>query len=76
MCVKVLLADDAEVMRRAIRMLLSGRDDIAVVGETSNFRETIQESGHHKRDLLPTTSVSVEFDCAMRRHASRFSDFL
>jgi len=44
MCVRVFLADDAEVMRKAIRRLLSDREDIAVVGEASNIRETIQKT--------------------------------
>jgi DNA-binding NarL/FixJ family response regulator len=52
MCVKVFLADDAEVIRRAIRMLLSGRDDIAVVGEASNFLETIQKTAELHPDLI------------------------
>ncbi len=37
MCVKVFLADDAAVMRKAIRSLLSDREDILVVGEASTF---------------------------------------
>ena len=52
MCVKVFLADDAEVIRKAIRMLLSGRDDIAVVGEASNFLETIQKTAELHPDLI------------------------
>jgi chemotaxis response regulator CheB len=52
MCVKVFLADDAEVIRRAIRMLLSGRGDIAVVGEASNFLETIQKTAELHPDLI------------------------
>ena len=41
MCVKVFLAHDAAVMRNAIRSLLSNREDMSVVGEASNFLETI-----------------------------------
>src|SRR5260370_20599829 len=52
MCVKVFLADDAEVMRKAIRRLLSDREDIAVVGEASNFRETIQKTTELHPDLI------------------------
>ena len=44
MCVRVFLADDAEVMRKAIRMLLSNRQDISVIGEASNLREAIQKT--------------------------------
>jgi DNA-binding NarL/FixJ family response regulator len=42
MCATVFLADDAEIMRRAIRNLLSTQGDIAVVGEASDFQETIR----------------------------------
>jgi DNA-binding NarL/FixJ family response regulator len=52
MCVNVFLADDAEVMRNAIRRLLSDRKDIAVVGEASNFRETVQKTAELHPDLI------------------------
>jgi DNA-binding NarL/FixJ family response regulator len=52
MCVKVFLADDAEVMRKAIRRLLSDREDISVVGEASNFRETIEKTSELHPDLI------------------------
>jgi DNA-binding NarL/FixJ family response regulator len=52
MCVRVFLADDAAVMRKAIRSLLSNRGDIAVVGEASDFRETIQKSSELQPDLI------------------------
>jgi len=48
----VFLADDAEVIRKAIRMLLSGRDDIAVVGEASSFLEAIQKTAELHPDLI------------------------
>jgi two-component system response regulator NreC len=52
MCVKVFLADDAAVMRKAIRSLLSNREDISVVGEASNFSETIQKTTELHPDLI------------------------
>ncbi len=52
MCVKVFLADDAEIMRKAIRTLLSAREDITVIGEASNFRETIQKTAELHPDLI------------------------
>jgi DNA-binding NarL/FixJ family response regulator len=52
MCVKVFLADDAAVMRKAIRSLLSNRQDISVVGEASNFLETIQKTAELYPDLI------------------------
>jgi DNA-binding NarL/FixJ family response regulator len=52
MCVNVFLADDADVMRKAIRRLLSDREDIAVVGEASNFCEMIQKTAELHPDLV------------------------
>ncbi len=52
MCVKVLVADDAELIRRGIRLLLNGRADIAVVGEASNLRDTIQKTAELLPDVL------------------------
>ena len=52
MCVKVFLADDADVMRKAIRSLLSNREDISVVGEASNFLETVKKTSELHPDLI------------------------
>ena len=52
MCVNVILADDSEIIRKAIRRLLSDRKDIAVIGEASNFRETIQKTAELHPDLI------------------------
>ena len=52
MCVKVFLADDAAVMCKAIRSLLSKREDISVVGEASTFLETIQKTTELHPDLI------------------------
>lgn len=43
MCVKVFLADDAEVMRNAIRRLLSDCQNISLVGEAATFTEAGSE---------------------------------
>jgi len=53
MCVRVLVADDADIIRRGIKQLLRGRDDIAVIGEASNLRETIQKTA----ELLPDVVI-------------------
>src|SRR5882757_2543400 len=66
MCVSVFLADDAEVMRRAMRILLSTRKDIVVVGEASNFHETIRKT----RELHPDLII-LEVNLADRNHISR-----
>src|SRR5258707_1630550 len=52
MCVKVFLADDADVMRKAIRSVLSNREDISVVGEASNFLETVKKTSELHPDLI------------------------
>ena len=42
MPVKVLIADDAEEMRKAIRRVLENEREIQIVGEAANRAETIQ----------------------------------
>jgi DNA-binding NarL/FixJ family response regulator len=39
---KVLLAEDNDVVRRAVRQLLERNREVEVVGEATNFAETIQ----------------------------------
>jgi len=51
MC-KVLIADDSEIMRTAIRKLLQEQSNIHVVGEASTFAETMQMIGDLKPDVL------------------------
>lgn len=41
MCVRVLLADDTAVMRKAIRSLLADENQIQVVGEAEDFAQTL-----------------------------------
>ena len=52
MCVRVFLADDAEVVRRAIRSLLSEREGIKVVGEAATFPEVLQKTTELKPDVI------------------------
>jgi DNA-binding NarL/FixJ family response regulator len=52
MCVRVLVADDAELIRTGIRLLLRGRDDIAVIGEASNLPETILKTAELVPDVV------------------------
>jgi chemotaxis response regulator CheB len=42
MQIKVLLAEDSELVRRAIRRLLEQDPEIELVGEAANFAETIR----------------------------------
>jgi two-component system response regulator DevR len=41
MFITVLLADDSEVMRRAIKTLLEGDPEIRLVGEATSFTQTM-----------------------------------
>jgi chemotaxis response regulator CheB len=51
MC-KVLIADDSDVMRTAIRKTLEEENQIEIVGEASSFAETMQKIGDLKPDVL------------------------
>lgn len=51
MC-KVLIADDSEIMRKAIRKMLEEEGALDVVGEASNFAKTVQLIADCKPDVL------------------------
>jgi two-component system nitrate/nitrite response regulator NarL len=53
MSIKVLLADDSEIVRRAIRQLLAAQTEIEIVGESSDFVQTIQMT----KDLEPRVVI-------------------
>jgi len=53
MPITVLLADDAAIMRRAIRNVLESDPEIKIVGETADFARTIQMAA----DLKPQVVV-------------------
>ena len=52
MCVKVLLADDTAVMRKAIRNLLGHEPEIELVGEAANFVETVSMTRRFKPQVV------------------------
>src|SRR5438045_2749593 len=52
MCVRVFLADDAEIVRHAIRNLLDEREDIKIVGEAATFPEVLQKTTELKPDVI------------------------
>ncbi len=52
MCVKVFLAEDSEPVRKAIRILLSERMDITVVGEAATVSEAIQKAAELQPDVI------------------------
>ena len=51
MC-KVLIADDSEIMRAAIRRTLEEERKIVVVGEVSSFADTMQKIADLKPEVL------------------------
>ncbi len=52
MAIRVLLADDATVMRRLIRELLEVRPEIEVVGEAGDFARTMRMASELKPQLV------------------------
>jgi two-component system capsular synthesis response regulator RcsB len=50
--IKVVLADDSDVMRSAIRRIVEKEHRIEVVGEAVTFAKTIQMIGDIKPDVL------------------------
>jgi DNA-binding NarL/FixJ family response regulator len=52
--IRVLIADDAAVMRKQIRQHLVIATDITVVGESSDYEQTIQVLKDLKPDILLT----------------------
>jgi DNA-binding NarL/FixJ family response regulator len=52
MCIKVLLADDTSLMRKAIRTLLSHEPEIELVGEAQNFAETVSMTRKFKPQVV------------------------
>jgi two-component system nitrate/nitrite response regulator NarL len=52
MPIKVLLADDSEIMREAIKKLLAEEPRIKIVGEAGSFASAMQLVADHKPDIL------------------------
>ena len=50
--IKVLLADDSEIMREAIKKLLEDEPRIRIVGEASGFDTALQSVADAKPDIL------------------------
>jgi DNA-binding NarL/FixJ family response regulator len=52
MCIKVVLADDTAVMRRAIRSVLGHEPEIEVVAEAENFAESLSMTRKFKPHVV------------------------
>ena len=50
--VSVILADDQELVREGLRMMLEAEDDIEVVGEAENGRRALELSRRHDPDVI------------------------
>ncbi|MGW3209098.1 response regulator [Streptomyces sp. NPDC001135] len=50
--IRVLLADDEEMIRHAIRLILRHVDDIDVVGEAVNGAEAVRLTAEHRPDVV------------------------
>jgi DNA-binding NarL/FixJ family response regulator len=52
MSIKVLIADDTDIMREAMRKVIGEEPRIEVVGEASAFAQTVQAIADFKPDVL------------------------
>ena len=52
MSIRVLLVDDQELVRTGFRMVLTGEEDIEVVGEAANGREAIASAARSRPDVI------------------------
>jgi two-component system response regulator NreC len=50
--IRVLLADDHNVMRNGLRLLLERQPNLVVIGETSDGRETVRMTGKLRPDVV------------------------
>lgn len=50
--IRILLADDHEVVRDGVRALLEKQSDMTVIGEASDGRETVQLAEEHAPDVV------------------------
>ena len=50
--IRVLLADDQDLVRAGFRALLDAQDDIAVVGEAGDGEEAVQLPRRHRPDIV------------------------
>jgi DNA-binding NarL/FixJ family response regulator len=50
--VKVLIADDHEIIRRGVRSILESRHDIRICGEAANGREAVNKASELHPDLI------------------------
>jgi DNA-binding NarL/FixJ family response regulator len=80
MSIKILLADDSEVVRRAIRVLLGSYPQIELVGEAADYPQTIQMMNDLNPEVIvldlrmPGKTQATPFD--VKSHLSHDSRLL
>ena len=76
MTVRVLLADDQELVRTGLRMILSAEDDLDVVGEAANGHQAVELARSLQPDLVLMDIRMPELDgiAATRRITSAMPD--
>ncbi len=52
MRIRVLLADDSDIVREAMRKVIAGEPRIEIVGETASFAQTVQAIAALEPDVL------------------------
>jgi len=52
MKLRILIADDNELVRNGLRTLLEGQPDWQIVSEAVNGREVVEKSGRHRPDVV------------------------
>ncbi|MEU5871042.1 response regulator transcription factor [Glycomyces sp. NPDC047369] len=50
--IRVVIADDDELMRVGLRMMLQTQEDVAVVGEAADGREAVRQTLHSAPDVV------------------------
>jgi DNA-binding NarL/FixJ family response regulator len=62
MTIRVVLADDEQLLRMGFRMILDAHDDFEVVAEAGNGREAIAAAADHKPDVIVMDVRMPELD--------------
>ena len=52
MPIRLLIADDHQVMRQGLRALLDSQSDMDVVAEASDGRDVVEKAAHHAPDIV------------------------
>ncbi|HEY8665253.1 MAG TPA: response regulator transcription factor [Tepidisphaeraceae bacterium] len=52
MAIKVLIADDHQILREGLRILLKSEPDVQIIGEASNGRSAVELAAQHAPDIV------------------------